>query len=173
MDSRDSVDDHLDRWLPALPSLDPDVEAVVTRMALLVRHLRKVKARSLAEYDLQDFEFSTLRALAVRGGRAAPSELVADLRVSPATMTGRLDALQERGYVRRQQSAVDRRRVDVELTAAGSAAWSAAMDAVGQEERRILRALPPADRRRLSDLLRRLLVVAEHAEPRQRVDGRP
>ena len=170
MESRDSVDAHLERRLPALPSLDPDVEAVVTRMAFLVRHLNRVKEHSLAEFDLQDFEFSTLRALAVRGGRAAPSELVADLLMSPAAMTGRLDSLQQRGYIRRQQSVVDRRRVDVELTEAGSRAWRAALDAVGQEERRILDALPPADRRHLSDLLRRLLVVAEQPEPRPRVD---
>ncbi|MFL6145306.1 MAG: MarR family winged helix-turn-helix transcriptional regulator [Labedaea sp.] len=173
MESRDSVDDRLERWLPALPSLDPDIEAVVTRMAFLVRHLGKVKERSLAEYDLQDFEFSTLRALAVRGGRAVPSELVAELRVSPAAMTGRLDSLQQRGYVHRQQSSVDRRRVDVELTESGSLAWRAALDAVGREERRILGALPPADRRQLSDLLRRLLVVAEQPEPREPLDRRP
>jgi len=161
MSDRDSVEEHLDRWLPLLPDLDPVVEAVVVRMGFLVKHLRKVKERGLAEYELQDFEYSTLHALAARKGRAVPSELVADLRMSPAAMTGRLDALEQRGFVRRQQSTVDRRRVDVELTDAGYDAWRSAMDVVGREERRMLATLTAAERERLSVLLRRLLVVAE------------
>jgi DNA-binding MarR family transcriptional regulator len=117
--------------------------------------------RSLVEYHLQEFEFSTLQALAAHQGRAVPTELVADLRVSPATMTGRLDTLEHRGFVRRKQSSVDRRRVDVELTAAGYRAWRSGVDAVGVEEHRILESLPAADRQQLSDLLRRLLAAAE------------
>jgi len=162
MDLRDSVDDHLERWLPILPQLDPDIEGIVTRMARLVMHLSKVKERTLAEYDLQEFEFSTLRALAAHKGRAVPSELVADLLISPAAMTGRLDTLEQRGFIRRQQSSVDRRKVDVELTPAGFRAWRSGMDAVGQEEHRIVETLPVTDRRRLAGLLRRLLVAAEN-----------
>src|SRR2546422_6922114 len=104
MRARDSVDDHLDRWLPLLPHLDPVVEAVVTRMGFLVKHLRKVKEQGLADYELQDFEYSTLQALAARDGRATPSELVADLKMSPAAMTGRLDTLEKRGVIRRRPS---------------------------------------------------------------------
>lgn len=164
MERRDSVDDHLDRWVPLLPHLDPEIEAVVARMAFLVKHLRRVKERGLAEYELQDFEYSTLQALAARQGRAVPSELVSDLRVSPAAMTGRLDTLERRGYVQRRQSSVDRRRVDVELTANGYDAWRAATDAVGSEEHRILGTLSGAERTRLSELLHRLLVAAEHPD---------
>jgi DNA-binding MarR family transcriptional regulator len=164
MELRDSVDDHLDRWLPLLPHLDPDIEGAASRISFLVRHLRKVKEQALAEYQLQDFEYTTLQALAGRKGRAAPSELVADLRMSPAAMTGRLDTLEQRGYVQRRQSAVDRRKVDVELTDAGYGAWRAAMAVVGKEEGRIMAALSPEERRVLSDLLRRLLVVAERKD---------
>lgn len=159
---RDSVDDHLDRWLPLLPHLDPVAEGVVTRMGFLVKHLRKVKDAGLAEYELQDHEYSTLQALAARGGRAVPSELVADLMMSPAAMTGRLDALEQRGFVRRQQSTVDRRRVDVELTVSGFDAWRSATEVVGREERRILDTLSPAERDKLAVLLRRLLIVVEN-----------
>jgi DNA-binding MarR family transcriptional regulator len=162
MDLRDSVDDHLNRWLPVLPQLDPDIEGIVTRMARLVMHLSKVKERALVGYGLQEFEFATLRALAAHKGRAVPSQLVADLLISPAAMTGRLDTLEQRGFIRRQQSAMDRRKVDIELTPAGNRAWRSGMDAVRREEHRILETLPVADRRRLSDLLRRLLVAAEN-----------
>jgi hypothetical protein len=89
MERRDSVDDHLDRWVPLLPHLDPH----------------------------------------------------------------------------RRQSTVDRRRVDVELTADGGQAWRSATDVVGCEEHRIPETLTDGERKWLSGLLHRLLVVAENPEP--------
>ncbi|WP_091307090.1 MarR family winged helix-turn-helix transcriptional regulator [Micromonospora chersina] len=160
MTDRDPVDQHVARWLPVLPDLDPDVEGAVVRMSLLTRHLRAVKDRALAELDLQEKEYGTLHALAGRGGRAAPSEIAGDLRMAPASITARVDALVRRGFVRRIPSEVDRRRIDVELTDAGRTAWQRAMRVVGDEEHRVLGALTPDERRVLSDLLRRVTVAA-------------
>ncbi|SCL31713.1 DNA-binding transcriptional regulator, MarR family [Micromonospora rhizosphaerae] len=161
MSDRDRIDRHVERWLPVLPDLDPDVEGPVTRMSFLTRQLRAVKERALADLDLQAHEFGTLHALAGRRGRAAPSALAADLGMAPASITARVDALLRRGFVHRIPSSADRRRVDVELTDAGRAAWLRAMDVVGDEERRLLGALDPDERRLLSDLLRRIVLVAE------------
>ncbi|WP_262284177.1 MarR family winged helix-turn-helix transcriptional regulator [Micromonospora sp. MA102] len=161
MTHRDPVDQHIERWLPVVPDLDPDVEGAVVRMLLLSRHLREVKDRALAELDLQEKEYGTLHALAGRGGRAAPSEIAGDLRMAPASITARVDALIRRGFVRRIPSEVDRRRIDVELTDAGRAAWQRAMGVVGDEEHRVLGALTPDERRVLSDLLRRVTLAAE------------
>jgi DNA-binding MarR family transcriptional regulator len=158
---RDWTDAHVERWLPLLPDLDPDIEGVATRVKMLTEHLRRVRERSLADFDLHKHEYDTLHSLAGRGGRAAPSELAGDLQMAPASVTGRLDALERRGFVRRTPSAEDRRRVDVELTETGRAAWLGAMDVVGDEEYRLLGVLTPQERRTLSDLLRRVLVVAE------------
>ncbi|PSK62931.1 Multiple antibiotic resistance protein MarR [Micromonospora sp. MH33] len=157
---RDPVDQHVERWLPVVPDLDPDVEGAVVRMSLLTRHLRDVKDRVLAELDLQEKEYGTLHALAGRGGRAAPSEIAGDLRMAPASITARVDALVRRGFVRRIPSEVDRRRIDVALTGAGRAAWQRAMRVVGDEEHRVLGALTPDERRVLSDLLRRVTLAA-------------
>ncbi|MEV4200757.1 MarR family winged helix-turn-helix transcriptional regulator [Micromonospora globbae] len=157
----DRTDEHVQRWLPVLPDLDPDVEGAVTRMAHLTRHLRAVKERALADVDLPAHEYETLHALAGRGGRAAPSELAADLGMAPASITARVDALVRRGFVRRIPSSTDRRRVDVALTDAGRAAWRGALDVCGAEEQRLLGVLAPDERRLLSDLLRRVLLVAE------------
>jgi DNA-binding MarR family transcriptional regulator len=158
---RDWTDGHIDRWLPVLPGLDPDIEGVATRVKVLTNHLRRVREHSLADFDLHKHEYDTLHTLAGRGGRAVPSELAADLKMAPASITGRLDALERRGYVRRTPSAEDRRRVDVELTEDGRAAWLGAMDVVGHEEYRLLSVLSADERRALADLLRRVLVVAE------------
>ncbi|MEU8074267.1 MarR family transcriptional regulator [Catellatospora citrea] len=161
MEPRDRVDAHVARWLPVLPDLDPDVEAAVTRMKKLSDHLRRVREQSLVDFDLQRHEFDTLHSLAGRGGRAAPSELAGDLGMAPATVTGRLDGLEQRGFIRRTPSAADRRRIDIELTESGRAAWLGAMDVLGNEEYRLLGALNAAERRTLADLLRRVMLAAE------------
>jgi DNA-binding MarR family transcriptional regulator len=158
----DAVDRHIERWLPVVPDLDADIEGAVTRMIRLTRHLRTVKERVLV--DLPAHEYDTLHALAGRGGRAAPSDLAADLTMAPASITARVDALLRRGFVHRIPSTLDRRRVDVELTEAGQAAWRGAMEVQGAEEHRLLGALTATERRHLSDLLRRVLLVAEQPQ---------
>ncbi|MFD6564146.1 MarR family transcriptional regulator [Micromonospora profundi] len=115
-------------------------------------------------------EYDTLHALAGRRGRAAPSDLAADLAVAPASITARVDTLLRRGFVRRIPSTVDRRRVDVELTDEGEAAWRGAMEVQGAEEHRLLGALSTTERRLLSDLLRRVLLVAEQPTDTQPSD---
>ncbi|ATL29973.1 MarR family winged helix-turn-helix transcriptional regulator [Streptomyces formicae] len=162
-EGRDWTDGHLERWLPVLPTLDPDVEGAVTRMKKLTVHLRRVREQSLADFDLERHEFDTLHKLAGRGGSASPSELAADLDLAPASVTGRLDGLERRGLIRRTPSRRDRRRVDVELTEQGRATWLGAMDVVGHEEERLFGVLPKAERAQLSDMLRRIMVVAEES----------
>ncbi|MEU6931722.1 MarR family transcriptional regulator [Streptomyces sp. NPDC046385] len=158
---RDWTDEHVARWQPVLPDLDPVVEGAVTRMKKLSVHLRRVREQSLADFDLERHEFETLHKLAGRGGSAAPSELAQDLDLAPASVTGRLDALEKRGLVRRTPSTTDRRRVVVELTPAGHETWLGAMDVLGHEEYRLLGTLTAEERTQLNDLLRRIMLVAE------------
>jgi DNA-binding MarR family transcriptional regulator len=163
MSPRDSVDKHVEHWLTELPELDPITEAAVTRMQLLVKHLRLSKQVALSAHDLQDFEYDTMHTLVGQGApyRAHPTELAAAMRISPAAVTGRLDALEKRGYIRRLPQAGDRRKVLVELTEAGQGAWHEAIKDQGDEEHRIFAALDRAERGRLAELLRRLVLVIE------------
>jgi DNA-binding MarR family transcriptional regulator len=164
---RDSVDEHIAQWQPLLEGVDPDEEGAITRMQYLVRHVRKHKDAMLAKHNLQGSEFDTLHTLMRFGEphRATPSRLATDLGMSPAAMTGRLDALEQRGFVRRAPSTTDRRKVDVELTEAGRRAWVEAIEDMGNEERRILRVLSPRELRQVSDLLRRVVLAAENGPP--------
>ncbi|MGW5259729.1 MarR family winged helix-turn-helix transcriptional regulator [Microbispora sp. NPDC004025] len=159
----DSVDRHIARWRGKAP-FDERVEAIVTRMQFLVKHLAQAKDTALAAVGLQDFEYETLHWLGARGeaGRATPTELAAELRVSPAGMTGRLDTLEKAGLVRRIRSAEDRRRVDVELTSEGRALWLRAMDLRGEVEDEMVGVLPPDDQDALAALLKRMLLHVEH-----------
>ncbi|MFC7259948.1 MarR family winged helix-turn-helix transcriptional regulator [Streptomyces lutosisoli] len=161
MEPQDWTDEHVELWQAVLPELDPDIEGAVTRMKRLSVHLRRVREKSLADFDLDRQEFDTLHKLAGRGGDATPSDLAADLDLAPASVTGRLDTLERRGFVRRTPSKSDRRRVDVELTELGRATWLGAMDVLGDEEYRLLGTLSKDERRQLADMLRRIMVVAE------------
>ncbi|MFJ9827460.1 MarR family winged helix-turn-helix transcriptional regulator [Streptomyces sp. NPDC101160] len=158
---QDWTDGHVARWQPVLPDLDPLVEGAVTRMKKLSVHLRRVREQSLVDFDLERHEFDTLHKLAGRGGSAAPSDLAQDLDLAPASVSGRLDALEKRGFIRRTPSTTDRRRVIVELTASGRETWLGAMDVLGHEEYRLLGVLTPEERATLNDLLRRVMLAAE------------
>ncbi|WP_194894662.1 MarR family winged helix-turn-helix transcriptional regulator [Catenulispora pinisilvae] len=157
----DSVDRHLARWRGKAP-YDETVEAVVTRLQMLTKHVANSKRRMHDEVGLADFEFQTLHRLAARDGhRATPSELAADLLLSPAGMTGRLDALEQAGLVRRIRGTADRRRVDVELTEQGHAKWLAGMRFQDVAERQIVGALDERERGRVNALLKKMLLRAE------------
>ncbi|NUW40369.1 MarR family transcriptional regulator [Nonomuraea rhodomycinica] len=156
----DSVDRHLVRWRGKAP-YDERVEGVVTRMQFLVKHLKQFKEAALAQVGMQDFEFETLHRLVAAGGSATPSKLAAEMLLSPAGMTGRLDTLERSGLVRRVRGADDRRRVDVELTPKGRELWTEAMAIRGRVESELVSVLDAGEQQTLDALLKRLLVQAE------------
>ncbi|MFD0634410.1 hypothetical protein ACFQ9X_25550 [Catenulispora yoronensis] len=79
----DSVDRHLARWRGKAP-YDETVEAVITRLQMLAKHVANAKRHMIAEVGLQDSEYQTLHRLATRDDhRATPSELAAELVLSP------------------------------------------------------------------------------------------
>jgi DNA-binding MarR family transcriptional regulator len=125
------------------------------------------------QVGLADFEFQTLHHLAARDDhRATPGELAAELLLSPAGMTGRLDSLEQAGLVRRIRGTADRRRVDVELTEQGHAKWLAGMRFQDVVERQIVGALDERERARLNALLKKMLLRAEElASPESGVTG--
>ncbi|WP_433176049.1 MarR family winged helix-turn-helix transcriptional regulator [Actinoallomurus sp. CA-150999] len=159
---RDSVDRHVERWLPELPDLDPRSEGIVTRMQYIVRYLRRNKERVLKERGLQMGEWEILHTLHTQRElgepyRAAPTDLADAVGVPPTTMTSRLDRLEGRGFVIRVHDSADRRRLLVELTDAGHAAWLSAMAGLDRGEKELLATLGADEQDRLADLLRPLM----------------
>ncbi|THA34395.1 MarR family transcriptional regulator [Streptomyces sp. A1547] len=163
--AEDSVDRHIARWSGKVP-FDVPTEAVITRIQLLAKHVKYGKERALAETGLQEFEFETMHRLASRGTpwRAPSAELAAELLLSPAGMTGRLDTLEKSGLVRRVRALGDRRRVDVELTDDGHRRWTEAMRWRGIAEAEMVDPLDDGERAALSALLKRML---RHVEEKQ------
>ncbi|MFI1014453.1 MarR family winged helix-turn-helix transcriptional regulator [Streptomyces sp. NPDC020965] len=162
----DSVDRHIARWRRKAP-FDERVEGIITRIQLLTKHTKQAKDRSLAEIGLQDFAFDTLHRLASRGEpwRATPSELAAELLVSPAGITGRIDTLEQAGLVHRVRLGDDRRRVHVELTEAGHSHWLDAMRLLGTAESALVAPLDEAEQNTLNTLLKRMLAQVESQPP--------
>ena len=163
---KDSVDRHIEHWIEEIPDLDPLVEGVITRMQLIVKHLRQQRHATIEARQLEDYEYDTLHMLGGCGPdhRATPGEIANWLHMSPAAITGRIDALERRGFVRRLPSPDDRRKVFVELTAEGRRIWRAAGGEQGAEEARIVAALNSAEQRELSAFLRRMLLVVDRPE---------
>ena len=160
----DSVDGHIEHWKRELPELDPLVEGVFTRMQMVLRHLKQTRHATLVDhYGLEEYEYATLHFLGGCGPehRATPSEIAAWQRMSPSGITGRLDALEKRGFIRRLPSPVDRRKVIVELTEEGRQAWRSTFDPQTNEEAKVLAALDPDEREQLNAMLRRMMSVVD------------
>ena len=164
----DWADRHVARWRDHWIDVhfEDDVEAIVVRIGRLTKHFRAVKQEALVETGLQDFEYDTLHLLMIRDtpGHASPSALAADLEISNAGMTGRLDALEKAGWIQRRASADDRRRVDVEVTRAGAEIWRRAMELRGAGEDEVVHVLTAEERATLAALLKKMTLSVEADE---------
>jgi DNA-binding MarR family transcriptional regulator len=161
---QDSVDGHIEHWKREIPELDPLVEGVFTRMQMLLRHLKQTRHATLVDhYGLEEYEYATLHFLGGCGPdhRATPSEIATWARMSPSGITGRLDALEKRGFIRRLPSPADRRKVIVELTEEGRRTWRNTFDPQTNEEAKVLAALNPDEQEQLNAMLRRMMSVVD------------
>jgi DNA-binding MarR family transcriptional regulator len=174
--AKDSADLHVERWRDHWidVSFDDEVEALTVRVVNVNRYLREAKQAALAQTGLQDFEYDTLHKLMIRDtpGHASPGALAQELGVSNAGMTGRLDGLEKQGWIKRMPGADDRRRVDVEVTRAGAAAWRRAMELRGTAEDELATAVTRRELVTLNRLLRKLnlWIESEHSPLRPAVD---
>ncbi|MGW5580386.1 MarR family winged helix-turn-helix transcriptional regulator [Micromonospora chokoriensis] len=170
----DSVDRHVQRWRDwAEISFDVEVEAVVTRISRLAKHLKGISRRAANDVGLQWPEYETLHELMVRTtpGQATPTQLAEQLMLSAAAITGRLDSMENAGLLRRVRSERDRRRLDVEISEKGRDRWRQAMALRDQHERALVAVLPPQEQSTINRLLRMLLASLEddaghHRTPR-------
>src|SRR5689334_18166289 len=140
---RDSIDRHIDFWQHEVPDLDVEVEGVVTRMQMLVRHLQQRRAAALQELGLRSWEYDILWRLRAAGPpySVTPTALAVALDTHPATLTNRLDRLTQAGLVARSRAATDRRSVVVVLTEAGHRAWESSIGSQAGAEQELLEPL--------------------------------
>ena len=91
--------------------------------------------------DDHDISIRQLTALQfISDSETTLGDVARSLNVTPAVVTGLIDRLERRGYVRRIGSMFDRRRVHIELTTAGEDVRDHAEDRLASElEQRVAR----------------------------------
>ena len=89
-------------------------------------------------------------------GSMSPSELGERLIVTRATVTGLLDSLERRGFVRRSANPADRRSLVVEITPAGLDVLQEVRTTVHRHEKAWLGGLSDPDLRRYVETLHRI-----------------
>ncbi|ATY16608.1 hypothetical protein CU254_25375 [Amycolatopsis sp. AA4] len=144
----DPVDQVVADWARERPDLDASPIAIFAR----VRRIADLAAGGLrgylASYGLTPGAFDILCNLrrAGRPYRKTPSELAASALVTSGALTGRLDALERDGLIRRRERRGDRRVSYAELTAAGRKLVDRVFEGHLTREEALLASLNGADR---------------------------
>ena len=174
--TRDAADLHVERWRDHWvleERFDDDIEAMTVRIANIQKHFRTTTKAALATVGLQDFEYETLHALMIRDvpGQASPGDLAQQLGVSNAGITGRLEGMEKKGWLKRMPGRDDRRRVEVEVTRAGVHIWREAMSLRGSAEDEVAQVLTRRELDTLNRLLKKMTLHIEAVEREDRTDG--
>ena len=160
---RDRIDGFLAQWSRERPDLDTTPLEVVARVVRVSGHLDRLVDGWLSRMELKWWELDVLGALRRSGEpfRLSPGELSNRLMVTSGTMTTRLDRLEEKGFVKREPAAHDRRGVVVSLTAKGRRRIDDAMSTHLANLAAVLESLSEEDALVLTDSLRALLIALE------------
>jgi DNA-binding MarR family transcriptional regulator len=117
--------------------------------------LRALEDELFGRYDLTPQQYNALRLLRADHPETVPTLALANRLVSHAPdITRLLDKLAERGLVTRDRPADNRRVVRIGITESGLALLDEIAEPLRQCHNRQLGHLPPADLKRLGDLLR-------------------
>jgi DNA-binding MarR family transcriptional regulator len=163
----DEVDRIVEDWRRERPDLDFSPLEVLSRVGRLAKHLDRARRTAFTRSELEASEFDVLAALRRAGEpfAASPKYLLQQTLVSSGTMTNRIDRLVGRGLVERRTDPHDGRGILVVMTPAGLTRVDAAITRLVDAEAELLGALSPADRRRLSALLRTLSLDFDELGP--------
>jgi DNA-binding MarR family transcriptional regulator len=159
----DSIDALLASWAEQRPDLDMTPVAVVNRLALVRDFIDAQLAAVFGNFGLTAPSFAVLVTLARLGGESGVSQrrLADELRLTPGTVSVRIDRLVEEGLVTREPDPSARRNVLVALTPRGRDLFERVVPAHLGNEARLVSALTDPEQKLLADLLRKLLVEFE------------
>lgn len=160
---QDEVDRIISGWAQALPELDTQPMAVLSRLTRLARYLDAARRQAFVQAGVEGWEFDMLAALRRSpDGALSPGALGAQTMVTSGTVTARVDKLVSRGLVRRERNPDDGRGVRVHLEADGIARVDDAITALVAAEATLLAPLDEAEQQTLAQQLRLLLLAFEH-----------
>jgi DNA-binding MarR family transcriptional regulator len=162
----DQVDRLLSQWANERPELDWSGLSVVVRVLFLSKVFRQSAERALAPLKLKLWEYDVLSALRRQGPpfQLPATALARASMLTTGAMTNRIDRLEERGLVIREMEPSDRRGVNVRLTTRGRELTDAALEARFNAANEQLQILSAAERRAVSDGLRKVLMAVGPSE---------
>lgn len=106
---------------------EPDYRSVVNDILVeLFNDILRVEHKAIETENMLPLSMSELHVIEVVGdhhGQCIMSQIARKLRITLPTLTAAVDRLEEKGYIQRRRSDVDRRRVAVELTEDGLMAY--------------------------------------------------
>jgi len=139
----------------ARPGRDPASFDVMDSLAQASFTVIALLSRAAAEHDLS---LTQLRVLAIlRDREPTMAELATHLGLERSSVSGLIDRAVRRGLVRRDTSNEDGRAVRVSLTSDGQRFASLLTEEIGDLITPMTRSLSPADQKRLSMLLNKML----------------
>src|SRR3954468_15986912 len=161
--TKDHVDDLLEPLQAELPGIDFAPWELTLRIQRLANYLHLDEA-AYEPFGINRAGVDILVHLRQNAPqyRVSPTQLCFALQSKSATMTSRLDKLENADLVRRLPDPSDRRALLVELTAGGRELVEHVMASLLQMRSDQLHALSAAERRQLVELLRKLSLVLEN-----------
>ena len=161
--STDKIDRVIKESREMWPGYCAESEELVLRLFGACHFVEQEMTLGLTRFDLAVGEFGVLIELRLSGPpyRLTPTQLYNRLLVTSGGMTGRIDKLENRDYVRRVRDPDDRRSVLVELTEQGMEAINTAACAQHKVEEHLAECLTVDERGQLTRLLRKLQVDLE------------
>lgn len=154
----DAVDGFVGQWRRERPDLDHSPVLVVGRLSRVTRRLEQALQDNFKRHDLDRAGYDVLATLRRSGApyTLTPGELLRTCMVTSGAITQRLDRLERRGLLVREQHPVDGRQVVVRLTAQGAALVDDVLPGHLALEERLLSPLDQREREELARLLRLL-----------------
>ncbi|PTL84882.1 MarR family winged helix-turn-helix transcriptional regulator [Vitiosangium sp. GDMCC 1.1324] len=154
---------------------DPTIDYALRALRLLPRFHRWAAASVQANHLGGELSLRQLTVLySIRDGISSPGQLARRMLVTPAVITGLLDRLERRGYVRRETEPDDRRRLRMVLTESGLAVGQEVRQALAQQMAAQFASASSSELKELGralDLLERSLGALEKLTPTAPASG--
>jgi|SRR4051812_40966739 DNA-binding MarR family transcriptional regulator len=142
--------------------------AIVQTVPSLCRWLETNMSRD-SDHELSIRQLSVLQQIA--GEETTPGDIARSLNVTPAVVTGLIDRMERRGYVRRFESQFDRRRIHVELTVSGEDARNLAEENLLDDIENAITELSSEDQETLANAMHSLFTLAEKQSQKTGIAG--
>jgi DNA-binding MarR family transcriptional regulator len=159
----DPVDLQLKEWRKERPDLNTSGLAIVNRIWMLGKLIRRRTRKALKPLKLEMWEFEVLAALRRQGApfELPPSVIAKMSMLTTGAMTNRIDRLEERDLVKRKPDPEDRRALYISLTQKGVDLTDRAIEVRAEEAANIVSCLEEPERVELGHLLRTLVLESK------------